>query len=179
MLEGLTLVMLAAFVVHHTCFTGASRPLLDRPTQQLSRQLRHPVKNVVWVPPDAPAFNQGSVATSATNLVIVAGHSVLIGGNLEEAGTDENQWYLLEYQKGHGLPQAIIGHIQAGIDAAQRDPKSLLVFTGGHTRPATGPISECGSYFQVADALKMWPAGSTVRARTVAEEFSTDSFENL
>ncbi len=53
------------------------------------------------------------------------------------------------------------------------------MFSGGETRAVTGPVTEGASYFHVADAMKMWPAGGTVRARTVTEEFATDSFENL
>ncbi len=112
-------------------------------------------------------------------MIIVAGHSVTVSGHLEDAGEDESDWFLLDYQKGQGLPEAIKGHIQAGIDEANRDPESLLVFSGGETRAITGPLTEGSSYFHVADAMKMWPAGGTVRARTVTEEFATDSFENL
>ena len=85
--------------------------------------------------------------------------------------------FLLDYQKGKGLPQAIKAHIQAGIDHAEQDPDSLLVFSGGETRAKTGPMTEGSSYFHVADAMDMWKG--TVRARTVTEEFATDSFENL
>lgn len=87
--------------------------------------------------------------------------------------------FLLDYQKGQGLPEAIKGHIQAGIDEANKDSGSLLVFSGGETRAITGPLTEGASYFHVADAMQLWPPGSTVRARTVTEEFATDSFENL
>lgn len=85
----------------------------------------------------------------------------------------------MDYQKGQGLPQAIVAHIKAGIEAANQDPDSLLMFSGGETRSITGPLTEGSSYFRVADAMKMWPEGSTVRARTITEEYATDSFENL
>jgi len=107
---------------------------------------------------------------------------------------DESVWWLLDYQKNHGLPQSIIGHIQAGIELAIEDPDSLLVFSGGQTRGQTGPESEGSSYYRVADALHLWdgrkafpPSStrrqtnqqSTVRARTTTEEFALDSFQNL
>ena len=133
----------------------------------------------VWVTLDAQPFDQDEVASRAKHLVVVAGHSVVVSGNLEDAGTDESVWWLLDYQRGRGRPQACVGHIRAGIHEAIIDPQSLLVFSGGQTRPLTGPLSEGMSYFEVADALKLWPKGTTVRARTVAEEFATDSFENL
>jgi hypothetical protein len=109
----------------------------------------------------------------------VAGHSVTISGHLEDANQDENDWFLLDYQRHRGLPEAIVGHIRAGIAAAQKDPTSLLVFSGGETRAATGPETEGASYYRVTDAMQLWPSPSTVRARTITEDFATDSFENL
>ena len=98
------------------------------------------------------------------------------------------------------------------------------MFSGGETRAKTGPETEGGSYFRVADALNLWDGrdlfnnnddekegattmnngndindndtgekkknGSnaqhqqtatttTVRARTITEEYATDSFQNL
>lgn len=102
-----------------------------------------------------------------------------VSGHLEDAGSDESDWFLLGYQKGQGLPQAIHGHIKAGIDEAHKDPLSLLVFSGGETRAVSGPQTEAQAYYHVADAMKLWPAQGTVRARTTTEEFATDSFENL
>lgn len=131
----------------------------------------------VWIAPDAQPFNHNSLASHAQHLIIVAGHSVTMAGNLIDAGHDESVWYLLDYQKGKGLPQAIIGHIQAGIQAALDDEHSLLIFTGGETRATTGPVTEGSSYFRVADAMDLWKGN--VRARTITEEFATDSFENL
>ena len=118
----------------------------------------------------------------------MAGHSVTIAGHLEDANQDEADWFLLPYQKHRGMPDAFVAHIQGGIQEAQADPASLLVFSGGQTRALTGPLSEGSSYYRVADAMNLWPTtpennnnkkNGTVRARTVAEEFATDSFENL
>ena len=56
------------------------------------------------------------------------------------------------------------------------------MFSGGETRVATGPVSEGGSYFRVADAMNLWPTAKHsghVRSRTVTEEFATDSYQNL
>lgn len=163
------LVMVSGFVGFRVVSYQPADAIADRPR----------LRGRVWVTLDAQPFDQDHVATNAKHLVIVAGHSVVVSGNLEDAGTDESVWWLLDYQRGRGMPQAIVGHILAGINEASRDPESLLVFSGGQTRPLTGPLSEGTSYFAVADALKLWPKGSTVRARTVAEEFATDSFENL
>lgn len=79
----------------------------------------------------------------------------------------------------HSLPQAIQAHINAGINEADKDPHSLLVFSGGETRAVTGPTTEAQAYFHVADAMNLWPTYGSVRSRTTTEEFATDSFENL
>jgi len=135
------------------------------------------------VPVYGAPFNENFVASKATHLIIVAGHSVLIGNG--ENALDESAWHLLDYQRGQGLPDAIVGHITAGISEAARDPQSLLVFSGGETRgDGTAPYSESSSYFRAADALNLWmnegiDAGSNARSRTVTEEFATDSFENM
>ena len=164
--------------------------------------------------------NENSVASLATHLIVVAGHSVLVSGNVRNAAFDDAVWFLYDYQRGRGLPHAIVSHIRAGIRIALNDPGGLLVFSGGETRSRTGPETEGGSYYRVADALDLWdgrdvPPGpgdgigidaddaddagggdrrggggvavanstatatTTVRARTVSEEYATDSFENL
>lgn len=123
--------------------------------------------------------NDGNRAANAKHLIIVAGHSVAISGHLEDAGRDETDWYLLPYQKNRGLPAAIVGHINTGLNAANEDEQSLLIFSGGETRASTGPETEGASYYRVADAMNLWPEDSSVRARTISEEFATDSFENL
>jgi len=145
----------------------------------------------IWVQNDAQKFNDHNIAHTADHLVMVAGHSVIVSGHLEDAGTDEKDWYLLDYQKGHGLPQAILAHIRQGIKIASQDQNSILIFSGGETRASTGPINEGSSYFRVADAMKLWNESqenladgnsiseNTVRARSIAEEFATDSFQNL
>ncbi len=117
---------------------------------------------------------------------MVAGHSVTVSGHLHDAGVDESDWFLLDYQKHVGLPQTIVAHIQEGIRLASEDENSLLIFSGGETRAVTGPINEGTSYFRVADAMNLWEKNqndgihhNTVRSRTITEEFATDSFQNL
>lgn len=118
------------------------------------------------------------LAKQCTELIIVAGHSVVISGHLHDAQVDENDWYLLDYQKHQGLPQAIVAHIVAGIQAAaDAGEQSLLMFSGGATRLQTGPDTEAASYFRVSDALQLWTL--SVRSRTVTEDYARDSFENV
>lgn len=148
----------------------------------ISFNLASPARNsddFIWVKKDAQSFNDNqSNFADADHLIMVAGHSVIVSGHLQDAGIDEKDWYLLDYQKGRGLPQAIIAHIKEGIRLASFDERSLLIFSGGETRPQTGPINEGSSYFHVADAMDLW-GSSSVRGRAMAEEFATDSFQNL
>jgi hypothetical protein len=132
-----------------------------------------------WISDHARPFNENGVASGTRHLIVVAGHSVTVSGHLHDADHDEQDWFLLEYQKHRGMPQAIVGHIRAGIAEAANDASSLLVFSGGETRASTGPDTEGASYFRVADAMDLWPSDSDLRARTVTEEFARDSFENL
>jgi len=136
-----------------------------------------------WVKPDAQPFNEHDEVKNANHLIMVAGHSVTVSGHLYDADVDETDWFLLPYQKGRGLPQTIIAHIREGIRQAAIDPRSILIFSGGETRASTGPVNEGTSYFRVADAMDMWKDGiakdKNVRARTISEEFATDSFQNL
>mmetsp|Transcript_5265 Transcript_5265/g.10851 ORF Transcript_5265/g.10851 Transcript_5265/m.10851 type:complete len:358 (+) Transcript_5265:140-1213(+) len=130
---------------------------------------------------EAQSFNNDGLAGKAQHLVMVAGHSVTISDHLKDADSDENDWSLESYQKGEGLPQAIHRHIVAGIEEARKDPKALLVFSGGETRGHIGPQTEAQTYYHVADAMNLWPSddSSSVRSRATTEEFATDSFENL
>lgn len=137
-----------------------------------------------WVSRNSHPFNGHNETSRAKHLIMVAGHSVTISGHLQDAGEDETDWFLLDYQKGKGLPQAILAHIREGIKRAALDHESILVFSGGETRSLAGPINEGSSYFRVADAMNLWTedidtAEADVRSRTVSEEFAVDSFENL
>ena len=131
--------------------------------------------------PEAEVFDYQGKAANAADLIIVTGHAVLnFRYDLHRAGFDDRCWHLLPYQTERGIPQAIEAHIRAGIAAAAANPDALLVFSGGETRRDVGPVSEGSSYFAIADALYLWGSNSdSVRARTVTEEYATDSFENL
>jgi hypothetical protein len=151
------------------------------PEQQQREQQAHHIRKglLPWITESTQPFNQHQAAQQAHHLIMVAGHSVTISGHLEDADQDELDWYLLPYQQHRGLPAAIVAHIQAGMEECRKDPDALLMFSGGETRDMTGPETEGSSYYRVADAMNLWPLHSNVRARTITEEFATDSFENL
>eukprot|EP00606_Chrysophyceae_sp_TOSAG23-5_P000500 GSChrysophyteH2.ASY1.ANO1.914.1 assembled CDS len=133
----------------------------------------------------------------SNHLIVVAGHAVVRVSELARAATDDAAWWLLKYQRGQGFPSIISSHVRKGLQLAQDDPKSLLVFSGGQTRKDVGPISEAASYYYLADSQGWIPPQTAtttgtgpsaedkgtqtypVRDRVYLDEFARDSFENL
>lgn len=121
-----------------------------------------------------PRFN---TTANYDHLIIVAGHGVTSSESLDAVGTDAS-WYLLDYQRNRDLPETFVAHIKRGVELASKDPKSLLLFSGGQTRSVAGPTSEAQSYFFIADHFN-WFGHNDVASRTATEEYARDSFENL
>ena len=89
----------------------------------------------------------------------------------------DSSWYLLDYQRRADVPSALVKHIEEGVRITARDPKSVLVFSGGQTRRDAGPRSEGQSYWHVAEHFDWWGTGAGARATT--EEYARDSLENV
>jgi hypothetical protein len=109
------------------------------------------------------------------NLIIVAGHAIFIADHFGRP-EDGASWCLQPFQKGE--PSFYIEHIRQGVELAAGDAASLLVFSGGRTRPTADRRSEATGYFQLAGQFNWWHK-SGVEERTTTEEFARDSFENL
>ncbi|KAI0644516.1 hypothetical protein C8Q79DRAFT_1011555 [Trametes meyenii] len=115
------------------------------------------------------------------HLIMVPGHAIWKGTDIE-ARFDEDQWVLEPYQRGGGRIQAFFKHIVTAADLAHQDEHSLLVFSGGQTRPFS-TTTEAESYMrlaQISDLLPTAPTGpasSAVRATT--ENHALDSYQNL
>lgn len=110
-----------------------------------------------------------------TNLVLVAGHAVYTADNFDRPA-DDDSWHLQSFQKGEA--PFYIEHIRKGVELADRDSNSLLVFSGGQTRYEAGPRSEAQSYWMLANHFRWWWR-TNVSLRATTEEFARDSFENL
>ena len=127
----------------------------------------------------AALYSTSSVSTALYKPVPTAAtdHAPLILRCAVE--TSDLAWSLLPYQRDQGLPASFVSHIRSGVETAAADPKALLVFSGGQSRPTAGPKSEGMAYWTVAEHFGWWDAAASVRPRTVVEDYARDSFENL
>ncbi|RIA93307.1 hypothetical protein C1645_690803 [Glomus cerebriforme] len=119
------------------------------------------------------------------DLIIVTGHAIYLGEN-------EENWILEDYQKGNGQVNTFIKHIKKGVELVKENEESLLIFSGGETRPSAGPRSEAQSYYALAQSLNLLSStiNSTAQTTTsttqyplitriITEEYARDSYENL
>ncbi|GES74061.1 transmembrane protein [Rhizophagus clarus] len=115
---------------------------------------------------------------------ILKSHAIYLGGNNREIGSEENEenWVLEDYQKGNGQVKAFIEHIKKGIELVKENDESLLIFSGGQTRPFAGPRSEAQSYYILAQSLNLnlsTNSTTSLNTRIITEEYARDSYENL
>ncbi|KAL1942133.1 hypothetical protein VTO73DRAFT_6663 [Trametes versicolor] len=112
------------------------------------------------------------------HLIMVPGHAIWKGTNLE-ARFDEDQWVLEPYQRGGGRIAAFFKHIAAAADLARQDEHSLLVFSGGQTRPSS-TTTEAESYMRLAHVSDLLPTlGPSALLRATTENHALDSYQNL
>ncbi|QDZ18677.1 hypothetical protein HOP50_02g11800 [Chloropicon primus] len=112
-----------------------------------------------------------------TRVIVVAGHSVLRYKDASKVEENES-WYLEPYMEIPGQAKTFVDHIRMGVEAAAKDPLSILLFSGGTTKVKAGPMTEAQSYWTVAETLD-WFGHQDVRHRAFTENFARDSFENL
>ncbi|KAF2276899.1 uncharacterized protein EI97DRAFT_324785 [Westerdykella ornata] len=109
---------------------------------------------------------------------------------------DEKHWHLAPFQMSNpvtgkpGEHETFLAHITAGLDAPTTGScaaKSLLVFSGGATKPSLTSLTEARSYYNAALALAL-SRGSNGGGHAkslfdkgwiLLEEYATDSFQNL
>ncbi|EIW68765.1 hypothetical protein TREMEDRAFT_22767, partial [Tremella mesenterica DSM 1558] len=118
------------------------------------------------------------------HLIIVPGHAIWIGNDVDKIENDD-EWILQDMQKG-GSVKTFLKHLKEGVERMKVDEKSLLVFSGGATRPSPSPpLSESLSYYLLASSLNLIPTTSShpsilpLSARTTTEEYALDSYQNL
>ena len=118
-----------------------------------------------------------------SNLIIVPGHAAF-RETIAEVPVDvtkDEHWALQSFQTGE--PAFYVEHIQEGVRLLGQDPESLLLLSGGRTRPDAGAWSEAATYRAIAESHRFWESDERARAeleeRVGIEPFARDSLENL
>jgi hypothetical protein len=99
---------------------------------------------------------EANALKNCNHLIVVCGHAITVAESLDAVKTKDSVWSLLPYQKNQDLPQTFVEHIQRGVEVANADPNSLLIFSGGQSRPTAGPRSEGLSYWLVAEHFQWY-----------------------
>lgn len=141
----------------------------------------------------------------STTLIVVCCHAIYTGTSPhgEKAGEDESQdWLIAPFQKGE--TPTFIEHARAGILTLQKclanGEDAILVFSGGATKLRQGcTLTEGQSYLVslwssgcLSEYTLMWQnlciargffgqdtVSTALRSRTFAEEYATDSYQNV
>jgi hypothetical protein len=111
---------------------------------------------------------------------MVPGHAVYSGSEPSHARITANWRGIFEGYQENDEAELYCEHVRTGVLIASRgkDPKSLLVFSGGETRRKAGPYAEAQSYWFLA-SQNSWFGHPEIEDRATTEEYARDSFENL
>ena len=141
------------------------------------------------------------VCRNARNLVVVCCHAIF-HPDPDEPGFplrspyDEQNWHLAPFQRSDARTSkaaehvTFLSHLSTGIDLVSRGPgadDSMLVLSGGATKPSLTPRTEARSYYHAAlsQSLAQGHSGAEpVRrmlrsGRLALEEHATDSLQNV
>lgn len=110
-----------------------------------------------------------------TDLIIVPCHGVCQQGCTSTGLSHLDSSWIGNFP-GEGT--LYIEHVRAGVALAAANPASRLAFSGGQTRAAAPGRSEAESYREIAENAGWW-SSTEVMDRTILEEYSRDSFDNL
>ena len=111
------------------------------------------------------------VNNSLDTLIVVVGHGICMN---PEAPNNESSWVGIYPNQA----RLLYAHCAAGVAEAANNPTSLLVFSGGATRPQSGGLSEAESYRNIAETAQWW-GKFDVASRSCLEPLAQDSLGNL
>ncbi|THV06708.1 hypothetical protein K435DRAFT_848786 [Dendrothele bispora CBS 962.96] len=121
---------------------------------------------------------RGKTAAILDHLILVPCHAIWTGPSAD-LRLDEDKWVLEPYQQRSGRVEAFFQHILRGAELSLKDEHSLVVFSGGQTRPGT-TITEGESYLQLALQADVFRTSfSSVIPRATSENYALDSYQNL
>ncbi|KDQ49361.1 hypothetical protein JAAARDRAFT_187053 [Jaapia argillacea MUCL 33604] len=128
---------------------------------------RHPARLLDTVARDP-------VVRNLTHLIMVPGHAIWKGSD-PSMRMEDDEWVLEPFQRGGESVNAFFEHIRQGAEYARNEADSLLVFSGGQTRPSS-PSTEADSYLRLAIAASLLPLHFN---RATTENYALDSYQNL
>ncbi|KAF8813708.1 hypothetical protein BYT27DRAFT_6352731 [Phlegmacium glaucopus] len=115
-----------------------------------------------------------SKRNNLNNLIVVPCHAIWRGS---DSWLEDKDWILESYQQGAGRVRAFYEHIARSAELANKDPHSLLIFSGGQTKPLSS-TTEAESYLRLAQAARLLP-DQLLFERSTTENYALDSFQNL
>ncbi|KAJ7502837.1 hypothetical protein B0H11DRAFT_1711888 [Mycena galericulata] len=129
------------------------------------------------LPLEALASVPGDFQHTLKNLIIVPGHAIWKGSD-PDLRMRLDEWAFQSYQSNteSGLLELFFQHISTAARLALEDPSSLVIFSGGQTRPSS-TTTEGESYLRLA--LKANLFQSETFSRATSEGYALDSFQNL
>ncbi|PPQ98386.1 hypothetical protein CVT24_004065 [Panaeolus cyanescens] len=121
------------------------------------------------------AFSRPYTRRKLSHLIMVPCHSIWKG---KDSWLNDADWLLESYQqKDESRLRAFYQHIEKGAEIANNDSESLLIFSGGQTKPASTD-TEGESYLRLAHAAELF-RGQVPFDRATSENFALDSYQNL
>jgi len=119
-------------------------------------------------------IDRPSTRNSLDHLIVVPCHAIWRG---TDSWLEDKDWILESYQQGAGRVHAFYEHIARSVELAKEDPHSLLIFSGGQTKPQSS-TTEAESYLRLAQAARLLP-DHLLFERSTTENYALDSFQNL
>ncbi|KAF7321429.1 Amine oxidase [Mycena kentingensis (nom. inval.)] len=109
------------------------------------------------------------------HLIIVPGHAIWQGFD-PNLRTKASEWAFESFGANQDSDrlEVFVKHIVRAAQIAAEDDKSLVVFSGGQTQPAS-TTTEGESYLRLAIKMDLFPGN----LRATSENFALDSFQNL
>ncbi|GAA5839997.1 hypothetical protein JCM3766R1_000636 [Sporobolomyces carnicolor] len=125
--------------------------------------------------------------STLTHLAMIPGHAIWQGCDASHS-TQDKDWILQDFQKDGNHVKTYLKHLTKGAEIAVQDPKALLVYSGGQTRPDS-TLTEALSYLRLSKFGNVFAQFMTDKERELAatkefdrvttEDYAMDSFQNL
>ncbi|GAA5897273.1 uncharacterized protein JCM6883_006638 [Sporobolomyces salmoneus] len=149
-----------------------------------------PYRTSTSLVPSVPRSLQSTLTpahSDLSHLVMIPGHAIWQGCDASHSTRDQD-WILQDFQKDGKHVKTYLKHLTKGAEIAVQDPKALLVFSGGQTRP-DATLTEALSYLRLSkfgNIFSQFMSDSDRKLsithefdRVTTEDYAMDSFQNL